>query len=299
MKSDLQTAQLDLNVETSENPVGTKAPEPVPATDTPLPVSPPPTLARDLEATPAFKQHLVVSIHDVSPLTREAAEKILVELEALGVSRFSLLVIPDHHCKGHVLDDPEFCQWLKRRADSGDEVVLHGYHHRRDMRARETLRDKLTTRYYTAGEGEFFDIAGADALRIISQARQEFRKIGFDPQGFVAPAWLLSEGAGRALQRLGIAYTTHLGGVYDYTTGIHHASQSLVWSTRSPLRRVISLLWNASLFRRLQSCPLLRIGIHPADIKYRAVWKQIKALTAKALANRVSVTYSGYLRRDK
>ena len=172
MKSDLQTAQLDLNLETSEKPVGTKAPEPVPATDTPLPVSPPPTLARDLEATPAFKQHLVVSIHDVSPLTREAAEKILVELEALGVSRFSLLVIPDHHCKGHVLDDPEFCQWLKRRADSGDEVVLHGYHHRRDMRARETLRDKLTTRYYTAGEGEFFDIAGADALRIISQARQ-------------------------------------------------------------------------------------------------------------------------------
>lgn len=240
---------------------------------------------------------LVVSIHDVSPQTREATERILAELAELGVRKVSLLVIPDHHHKGHLLDDPEFCTWLRGRAQRGDEVVMHGYFHRRDQKAGETFRQKLTTRYYTAGEGEFFDIAGADALRIVSQARQEFRKIGLDPQGFVAPAWLLSEGADRALQRLGIAYTTRVSGVFDYTTGVRHASQSLVWSTRSWPRRIVSRIWNAFLFRRLKSRPLLRIGIHPPDLGHRAVWQQIKALTAKALADRTAVTYLGYLRR--
>ena len=239
----------------------------------------------------------VVSIHDVSPLTREATERILSELEELGVRRVSLLVIPDHHHRGNLVDDPEFCAWLRKCVTAGHEVVIHGYFHRRDQRAGETFRQKLATRYYTAGEGEFYDISGADALRIVSQARQEFRNVGLDPQGFVAPAWLLSDGADRALQRLGIAYTTRIGGVFDYTTGVNHTSQSLVWSTRSGVRRLVSRFWNAHLFRRLQECPLLRIGIHPPDVKHQAVWRQIKELTACALESRTAKTYEGYLKR--
>ena len=100
----------------------------------------------------------------------------------------------------------------------------------------------------------------------------------------MAPAWLLSEGADRALERLGIAYTTRISGVFDYTTGVQHASQSLVWSTRSWTRRVGSRLWNPYLFWRLKSCPLLRIGIHPPDVKHRAVWQQIKMLTTKGVS---------------
>ena len=240
---------------------------------------------------------LVVSIHDVSPLTREATERILSELGELGVRKVSLLVIPDHHHKGHFLDDPGFCAWLRERAAAGDEVVMHGYYHRRDQRAGETFKQKLTTRYYTAGEGEFYDMSGADALRVISQARQDFRKIGIDPKGFVAPAWLVSEGTDRALRRLGVGYTTRIGGMFDYTRDIQHDSQSLVWSTRSAVRRMMSRLWNAQLFRRLQPCPLLRIGIHPPDVQHRAVWRQIKTLTARALESRTATTYEGYLKR--
>ena len=258
---------------------------------------PTPAVASVASVARGANRHLVISIHDVSPLTREATGRILDELGEIGVRQVSLLVIPDHHCKGHILDDPAFCSWLKGQETAGHEVAIHGYHHRRDQRAGETFLQKLTTRYYTAGEGEFFDMAGADALRIISQARQEFRKIGLDPQGFVAPAWLLSDGADRALQRLGLAYTTRIGGVFDYTTGVHHASQSLVWSTRSWVRRVLSRAWNAHLFRRLQEYPLLRIGIHPPDVRHRAIWEQIKAFTARALEDRAPVTYAGYLNR--
>ncbi len=240
---------------------------------------------------------LVVSIHDVSPITRDITERILKQIAELGVPRVSLLVIPDHHHKGNFVDDPEFCAWLRECSGAGHEVVIHGYYHRRDQKAGESFRQKMATRYYTAGEGEFYDISGADALRIVSQARQEFRNIGLDPKGFVAPAWLLSEGADRALQRLGIGYTTRLGSVFDYHTGIHYTSQSLVWSTRSALRRLMSRFWNAHLFRRLEECPLLRIGIHPPDVQHQAVWRQIKELTARALESRTPKTYAGFLSR--
>lgn len=287
-----------------------RRPDPVPLAPEPEPVgarelepreAPEPAVSTTFASSPQTvsgrtSKQIVVSIHDVSPLTREATERILGELAAIGITRLSLLVVPDHHCKGHFLDHPDFCDWLRARASEGHEIVVHGYYHRRDQRSGETFKEKLTTRYYTAGEGEFYDIAGADALRIISQARQEFRKIGLNPQGFVAPAWLLSDGADRALQRLGVGYTTRIGGVFDYTTGIQHHSQSLVWSTRSWWRRLLSLLWNPYLFRRMQPSPLLRIGIHPPDIAYRSVWRQIKALTGKALENRTPTTYSGYLK---
>ena len=90
--------------------------------------------AQDIQVQ-AGGRSLVISIHDVSPLTREATERILSELTELGVRKVSLLVIPDHHHKGHFLDDPGFCTWLEERAAAGDEVVIHGYYHRRDQRA--------------------------------------------------------------------------------------------------------------------------------------------------------------------
>ena len=242
---------------------------------------------------------LIVSVHDVSPLTRPAVERILTELNALGVGCCSLLVIPDHHRQGHYLDDPDFCQWLRDRVAQGDEVVIHGYSHRRERRAGETLSDKITTRFYTADEGEFFDIAGADALRIISEARQEFRKIGINPAGFIAPAWLLSEGAERALRALGLGYTTRLKGIYDFTNERIYASQSLVWSVRSGWRRLASRWWNARLFHKLRHSPMIRVGIHPPDIEYPRVWRQILGLTRQALADRTALTYQNYLRAGK
>jgi predicted deacetylase len=58
-------------------------------------------------------------------------------------------------------------------------------------RERETLRERLITGAYTAGEGEFYDLDYADALERITRARDEFVAAGLRPRGFIAPAWLL------------------------------------------------------------------------------------------------------------
>jgi predicted deacetylase len=239
---------------------------------------------------------LVVSIHDVSPLTLEATQAIIGDLKSLGLTKYSLLVIPDHHRRGHFLQDPAFCQWLKSETADGQEIVIHGYFHQRAQKDAESPLVKFMTRLYTANEGEFFDIGQAEAHALVSRAREEFASIGLTPSGFIAPAWLLSKAGEKALIELGLLYTTRLGGVVNLATGKTHNSQSMVYSVRSGWRRQVSLQWNASLYRRLTPNPLLRIGIHPVDFQHPAVWGQIRERISLALAQRQAMTYEGFLR---
>ena len=242
---------------------------------------------------------LVLSLHDVSPQTRSECAEILAELAGLGVKKCSLLVIPDHHRRGHFLADAECAAWLRAQADAGHELVMHGYHHQRARRDGESARAKLTTRIYTADEGEFFDLDRAAATALVEKARGDFRQLGVEPAGFIAPAWLLSAEAEAALCELGCAYTTRLGSVVDLQSGRVFHSQSLVWSVRSAWRRQASRVWNALLFRRLAANPLLRISIHPVDLRHPQIWRQIRELITRALADREPLTYHEWLTRQR
>ncbi len=242
---------------------------------------------------------LVVSLHDVSPRTRPECETILAALARLGIGSCSLLVIPNHHHRGHFLQDPDFCQWLRGLSQEGHEIVIHGYYHQRPRRKAESMTAQLTTRLYTADEGEFYDLEEEPARERVAQAREEFRSAGLDPVGFIAPAWLLSGAAQRALRALGVSYTTRLGSVVDLQNPRTFASQSLVWSVRSAWRRATSLAWNACLARVLTRRPLLRISIHPVDWSHAAVKRQILDLATKTIARREALTYQNWIARQR
>jgi uncharacterized protein len=234
---------------------------------------------------------LVVSVHDVSPFTLQPAQAILGEMRRLGADRCSLLVVPDHHQRGNFLEDKSFCDWLLAQSREGHEIVIHGYYHRRGRKDNESAFQKLLTRAYTADEGEFYDIDEDLALRLVTRAQQEFASLGLHPRGFIAPAWLLSEGGEQALRKAGIQYTTRLGNVLNLRDGIKHDSASMVYSVRNSWRRALSLPWNASLFRRLKSNPLLRVSIHPPDPGHAKIWRQIAGCVALALEDRAPMTY--------
>ncbi|MGB8355045.1 MAG: polysaccharide deacetylase family protein [Chthoniobacteraceae bacterium] len=234
---------------------------------------------------------LVVSIHDVSPLTFEASRTILSALEKWGVRHCSLLVIPNHHLRGHFLDDRKFCDWLVTQGQAGHEIIIHGYTHQRERRQAESPWQKMMTRTYTADEGEFYDIDEKRATELLTRAHEEFATIGFHPPGFIAPAWLLSDAGEQALRKAEIAYTTRLGNVLHLPTGTKHDAISMVYSVRSAWRRAASLVWNASLFRRLKTNPLLRVSIHPPDLDHTAIWRQINKYITLALEDREPMTY--------
>lgn len=242
---------------------------------------------------------LVVSLHDVSPRTHGACARMLGELAGLGVARTSLLVIPDHHRRGHFLQDAEFCAWLAEKERAGHEIVTHGYYHERARRDGESTMQKITTRIYTADEGEFFDLDRATARSLVARANAELAQAGLGPRGFIAPAWLLGAEAEAALRELGVEYTTRLASVSDLRSGAEWRSQSLVWSVRAAWRRVVSLAWNAALFRALRGNPLLRVSIHPVDIEHSAIWHQVRRFVSGALADRTATTYGEWIEQQR
>lgn len=238
---------------------------------------------------------LIVSIHDVSPHTWAVCRAILADLRVAGVSRTSLLVIPDHHRRGHFLDDAGFCEWLKEQAQAGHEIVAHGYFHQRERREGESAREKMITRVYTADEGEFFDLGEDEAAEKLQRALANFAQIDLHPTGFIAPAWLLSAAAETAARKAGFRYTTLLREIRDLTTGETHLSQSLVWSTRSGWRRIVSLGWNSFLRWRLRANPVIRLGIHPPDWEHPALRRQILRFVRELRTERTVETYAEWV----
>jgi predicted deacetylase len=239
------------------------------------------------------RRALVVAIHDVSPLTCEPAKRILRDLSEADVKRLSLLVVPNHHKMAPILADSGFCEWL-RAAARQYEVVVHGYFHMRSGKI-VGLWDALVTQYYTAGEGEFYDLSENEALFRLQRAKRDFAIAGLSARGFVAPAWLLGAEAETAVKKTGFEYTTRLGSFKDLITGNQTNSQSLVWSVRAAWRRVLSLWWNDLLARKLETAPLLRIGLHPPDWNYGSVRRQALGLLRGALAGREVMTYEDWL----
>ncbi|HEY5894567.1 MAG TPA: polysaccharide deacetylase family protein [Chthoniobacterales bacterium] len=240
-------------------------------------------------------QVLIVSLHDVSPVTFEACRAIVTDLHAAGVPRASLLVIPNHHHRGHFLDDPALCDWLKARAAEGDEIVVHGYFHERDSKDRESVKDRLITEVYTAGEGEFFDISRAEADEKLGMALAEFAELGLSPTGFVAPAWLLSVEGKESVRNNGFRYTTTLRGIVDIQAGVVYPAQSLVYSVRSAWRRQSSKVWNPFLKGTLAKTPVIRLGIHPPDWKFPAIRAQILRFAASLARERDVTTYGAWV----
>jgi predicted deacetylase len=239
---------------------------------------------------------LVVSVHDVSPLTRERVDRTLAGLAEIGISRTSLLVVPDHHHRAPITGDADFAAWLRGHIAAGHEAVSHGFFHRRERRLKESASTRFFTRLYTADEGEFFDIDLEDARTLMTQGREALTECAsVAPVGFIAPAWLLSEAGEQAARELGFAYTTGLKTIIDLASGNVLESQSLCWSVRSGWRRVVSLAWNRFLAGKLLANPLLRISIHPPDITYPAIWRQVLSLASAAAKDRTPLTYRDFI----
>lgn len=243
-------------------------------------------------------QILVVSIHDVSPQTQTLVEEIINDLKVQGVHRCSLLVIPNHHNIGWLEAFPTFVTWLHQKFQEGHEIVLHGLFHHRPRCSQEKFLEKFITQYYTADEGEFFDLSYEEASQKLSRGRTELEKIGFSKEvcvGFIAPAWLLSTAAQQAVHDGGFWYTTRLKGILDMTreSSFYHPSQSMVYSVRAPWRRWMSLFWNEFLFQTLtkKKKQLLRLSLHPPDWNYPKIRAHALRSVKRALSDRVVMTY--------
>lgn len=242
---------------------------------------------------------IAIAIHDVSPATWPECRELLSMLDGIGARPLSLLVIPQYHYRTTVLRDRAFRQAMDARLAQGDELVLHGYFHVDDAPPPRTPREWFERRMLTRAEGEFAALSQRAAAWRIARGIAMFEALRWPLHGFVPPAWLLSAGARAALADCGypFEYVTVRSGIYHLPQWRFERTANLCYSPCSAPRRAFSAWAIRSELRRARSTPLLRISLHPQDVRVPGVLRHWRRLIDDALAQRPPVTKRGWAGR--
>jgi predicted deacetylase len=246
------------------------------------------------------RKSLIVSLHDAHPGSHAQIAEQVAFLAAYGITRSSILVVPEFHHEGALLDDPAFCEAVTGWQAGGHEIVLHGYFHDRLESPPEKLSTVFWTRLYTNQEAEFLDLPRETAQLRLEKGRALFEVLGWHVHGFVAPAWLMSPEMPGLLAELGFTYTTRLGEILwlHPDRKREKASQSLCYSTRASWRRFASGVWNKHLYGRLRETDLVRLSLHPRDLEFPLMRRQIdQILRASFKRGFEPTTYGEYVAR--
>jgi predicted deacetylase len=238
-------------------------------------------------------RQVLVCVHDVTPRHTERLREIDDFLDRHGVSaRYSMLVVPDFWREWPLQQHAEFGTWLRGLAERGVEMLLHGFYHRDETPHRGALaRWKATT--MTASEGEFLGLERDEALRRIADGRAVVEDVlGSPVTGFVAPAWLYSDGTRAALRELGFREAEDHLRVWNPQTGrVLVRGPVLGYASRDAQRIASSLAWSTVATRLLRPVPVTRFAIHPHDFDVGLLRREIDRALGSMLSWREPVLY--------
>ena len=212
-------------------------------------------------------KRLIVSVHDVTPEHGLRIDRLmgLIE-ESIGPGKAALLAVPHFHHRTRIGSDRRFAVKLRRWAEAGHEVFLHGYCHLDDMGHDDALTS-WKAKFLTAGEGEFLGLGYDAASQRLRDGRREIEDvIGRPVAGFVAPAWLYGPATLQALTDLDFPLAESHFRVWDPRSGqVLERGPVITYASRTPMRLLSSLLWSRVAGVLLKPAPVVRIGVHPHD----------------------------------
>jgi hypothetical protein len=243
---------------------------------------------------PSGQRLLLASIHDVSPRFESEVDELLDLMQPHVGERVAMLVVPNHWGDAPIVHGSAFATRLRGWADRGVEMFLHGFYHRDDGR-HEAAGARARARFMTAGEGEFLGLSRAEALERMARGRSLVEGvIGRPIAGFIAPAWLYGDGAHEALREFGVPIAEDHFRIWSPATGRLLARGPVItWASRTPLRLASSLAAAAAL--RQAPLAVLRVGVHPPDVRHPLLVKSISKTLRKGASERRAAAYADLL----
>lgn len=233
---------------------------------------------------------LLASIHDVGPRFEREVDSLAARLDGLvGGARFAMLVVPDHWDEAPLSAAPAYKRRLRDWSDAGVEMFVHGWNHH------DAAPRGFAAKHMTAGEGEFAALGRAVALDRMLCARAVVEDAtGRAAAGFIAPAWLYSDGSRAALADAGFALAEDHFRVWRPSDGAVLARGPVVtWASRSWGRRLSSRLAASTARHLLGGQRVVRVAVHPGDTRVPTLLASIDATFAVLSRNRVAARYAG------
>ena len=242
-------------------------------------------------------QKLLLSIHDVSPRFESAIDQLADQLAAhAGWPGFALLVVPDHWGEAPLRAGTPFAAKLRRFREAGAEIFVHGWFHRDTTPHRSAAR-RFKARHLTASEGEFLGLDAGEAERRMRDGRALIEDItGAPATGFIAPAWLYGGGAMTALRACDFAIAEDHFRIWSPRDGRRLATGPVVtWASRSR-RRIASSLAVAAVARHaLPTQRVVRVAVHPGDVRVPALRRSIDRTVARLVRTHRPARYAELL----
>lgn len=215
----------------------------------------------------------LVCIHDATPAWERETRAMIRDLAPLVGRRLSFGVVPDWHGEWPLAAHRDYCALL---ADAGEEVLLHGYLHRR-----EHGRGPVTL--LADGCDEMNGLDPDETLRMVERGQRVLTdSFGGPARGFLAPGWQRGHVTPGRARSLGLehilgyfALESAGGGRVPLATWTWDCGR---WGWLGHLGHGMGSLLRAS------SRGVPTLAIHPRD-PGRGFWAGILRLTEELLAS--------------
>lgn len=245
-------------------------------------------------AGPVERPALLVSIHDVSPLTLEACQRAvaLMKAEGLPARALTLLVIPRHEGRVPLDRHGPTRDWLRMLADSGAGMAMHGLTHRMEGRVRNPWRCALA-KGFARGQGEFLLSDRNDFARRLDASRAIFRRAGLDEalSGFVPPAWLLSDAALMEVGRSGFAFHERFSGIVR--RDVVQARRLIGFGSLTAIEARATIAYGK--WQATRAPADTRLAIHPADLARSSTVDAIRTILGRLRDRLQPLNYAEFL----
>jgi predicted deacetylase len=243
---------------------------------------------------------LLVSLHDVSPLTVDACADAVAMLDEVGVraADLTVFVIPHHEGKTTIDAHAPTVGFLRGLADSGACLAMHGLTHRMPGRAFSPA-GIIRAHVFARGQGELYKSDAADARRRLDEGAAVLRRAGLDDatRAFVPPAWQLSPAARQVVERAGFEFYEVFGGIVPGAerkrSGLR-ARRLIGWGSLNAVEAAATAIWASA--QSLRAPADTRLAIHPADMRRPGQTRAVRRVLERLLPRMRAMTYRTYLR---
>lgn len=125
-------------------------------------------------------RHFLVCVHDATPAYTRETRMMIADLASLVGRRLSFAVVPNWYGEWPLTAYPDYCKLLLKHSD---ELLLHGYCHRRQ-------RGWGLTTWLAEGADEMNGLDPEETRRTLERGQRAFiEAFGVSARGFLAPAW--------------------------------------------------------------------------------------------------------------
>jgi predicted deacetylase len=249
---------------------------------------------------PGTPKRLIISLHDVTPFHLERIRRAEALYRDLGLRKVAYLFVPEYHGGHRSAGNTAFSDFCGEKRPFDVQWQLHGYRHLEapdpaldgppdpgEPASRGGTGDALKRGLLTAGEGEFLALPPSAQRARLDRGLEDFRScLGFDPEHFVAPAWLFNASLRPLLAARGIRFTEDQRRLHRTDRDARLDSPVITWATRTFLRKYGSLVVCPLLARLFYSAPYLRVAMHPFDFDHPVTVRNIRAVLERLIPGR-------------